>query len=260
MKAVAFAPVGRDAQRSAVFATGGGDKFVRLWDAATLHETAVLKGHGQTVRAAAFSPDGRTLATGAGETERPVAAGELKLWDVAAGKAVADLAGHADLVRSVAFSPDGRTLASGSDDRTVRLWDAATVNTNSHWASSPTRSAASRTRPTGPRWPSPAAESGTRTSPAKCGCGTSPRPRTGGPPRPPGRRADGRLRAGRPVDRHRGIDGSVRLWDPETGQERETLEGHQGLVRTLAFAPDGQLLATADSAGVVRLWFAPRRP
>lgn len=79
-----------------------------------------LSGHTEAVYAVAFSPDGHTLATGAGDDT-------IRLWslaDPARPKQLGPpLRGHTDWVYWLQFSPDGRTLASASRDRTARLWD-----------------------------------------------------------------------------------------------------------------------------------------
>ncbi|MFN2493748.1 MAG: WD40 repeat domain-containing protein, partial [Pyrinomonadaceae bacterium] len=115
---------------------------------------------GRTVTSVAFSPDGKTLATGGVESKsnfdqiisaqmgqagqkrsrnqqaldpddfmknmKVEAIGQVILWDVATGREVGALKGHGKGVTQVAFSRDGNLLASSSSDNSIRIWDVAT--------------------------------------------------------------------------------------------------------------------------------------
>jgi WD40 repeat protein len=97
-----------------------GYKEVRLLDASTKQQIATLTGPASTVRAVAFSHDGRLLAAAGGLAAR---SGEVLIWDVAQRKLLQTIHGHADCIYGVAFSPDGKSIATGSYDKLIKLWD-----------------------------------------------------------------------------------------------------------------------------------------
>jgi WD40 repeat protein len=90
--------------------------FVRLWDVEAREQRMALAGHGSTIKALAFSPDGRTLLS-AEEN------GILIVWDVVSGRELRRFDWGIGAVRDVAIAPDGMTAAVAGSDRTVLVWD-----------------------------------------------------------------------------------------------------------------------------------------
>src|SRR5262245_7431464 len=86
-----------------------------------LRPSKSLKQHTAGVQTLAFSPDGKTLASGGFDRI-------ILLWDTRTWKPREPLEGHTREVTYLAFSPDGRQLASVAsrpDSCAVRLWDVA---------------------------------------------------------------------------------------------------------------------------------------
>ncbi len=89
-----------------------------IWDTGTGRPVdPPLEGHTEPVIAAAYSPDGRSLATASADDT-------IRLWDVATHRMVGlPFTGHTGDVVAVAFGPDGRTLSSVGADGTVVTQD-----------------------------------------------------------------------------------------------------------------------------------------
>jgi WD40 repeat protein len=176
---------------------------VRIWDARTGEEVAVLRGHEGSVRTVTFSPDGLLLASGGGDTT-------VRLWAVGTWKPIHTFKGHLLGVSSLSFTPDGSTLASAAfpaNSRAVgevKLWNVDTGRLRLNLGAD-----------------------------ARTVVAFSP---------------DGKILA------TGGADGAVRLWDPETGKERDALVGHRGPVRSLAWTADGRTLVSSGSDDAIYLW------
>jgi WD40 repeat protein len=100
------------------FAKKDGVQLVDMLNKKPLYEP--LQGHKDEVIAGAFSPDGKTFATGSKD-------GTVMVWDISSGNAIGqalDVTTGEIGVTGVAFSPDGKVLATASQ-REIALWDVS---------------------------------------------------------------------------------------------------------------------------------------
>jgi WD40 repeat protein len=196
------------------------------------------------------SPDSQLIVAGTSD-------GTLQLWRVSSQEMLAQLAGHSDAVHSVAFAtpisaPEGPqvpqqvTLLSAGTDNTIRLW-ATPVVADAPQAADPS------SYPIAPHPDGQTYAIGGWDGNVVLQSPTQRQTLSGhsSPVLALAYSSTGEwLVSGED-------DGTIRLWEGDTGQAEQTLTGHQGRITSLAFSPDERQLLSGSADQTAILWDLP---
>jgi eukaryotic-like serine/threonine-protein kinase len=201
-----------------------------------------LDGHLDEVLAAAWSPDGRRLATSGAD-------GRVLLWDTTEGRVVRVIFASQRAVRSIAFSPDGARLASASWDGLAKVWDVGSgKNVLSYGVHSGPVFAVAWS-PDGKRLATGGGDKTVHVWNAADGKNVFVLSGHTGGIRGVAWSPDGKQLASASDDH------TVRLWDPANGKPTSTLLGHLNWVNCVAWNRKGDRLASGSNDCTVKLWY-----
>lgn len=160
--------------------------------------------------------------------------------------------GHHGRVNAVAFSTDGRLIVTASEDKTVKLWDAATSSVLKSFEGHPNEPIAACVSPEG-RWIASASASHLIRWDMATGKELSRSAWNLGSPAVASFRPDCRQIAVMPYEGEQ-TGRTLKLWDVEAGREERVIASLV-LFDVLTFSQDGRRLAGGNSGqGVVRVW------
>ncbi len=205
---------------------------VVIWDVASGLEVQALPAEGARVMDIAWSPDGTQIAVATNSAHDwydPESSGEIVVRDAASGRQMYRLGGLETGALSVAWSPDGTRIAAGSGRR-VAVWNVATKGA----AEAPLvlysniDSIDPRLGMVGVAW----SPDGTQIAAAFGAIPFSMYTHGGS----------------------FGTPGQVIVWDTQTAERLYRFKDHVYEVQTVAFSPDGTLLASGSLDGTVILW------
>lgn len=261
---------------------------INLWDVATGKRRFTLTGHRSHVTSAAFSPDGKLLASVSADDT-------IRLWDLSAGKTIRAIKQKGSGFSKVYFTPDGKSLVTSGTDDGIRLWDVVTgkqiriLKTRDYWNTIRLSPDGKIVACSGARrfddkirlWDLASGKQlGEFPEPGISGfwcfgpdsesliIGIYDRRRYDAPLELwnwkkgkkvrefEGRLIDVTATAVSPGGRTLAVaDGaSIRLWNVHTGKEASFLASHRELIHSVAVSPDRGIAVTGSDDGTIRLW------
>ena len=220
-----------------------------VWDVATGEQVLRLPSHPPFVNRAAFSPDGKLIATGSYEYGGGQGQVSVRLCDARTGEITTEIPVGGPKVAAIDFSPDGRRLAAATYDDSIKVWrlddpDAAPVRLGEIGR----QATDLRFSHDGSKIFSVGVDGLVRVSDSRTG-----------------ERLDsfrghrsgvGRLSVS-PDDQFAATssnDETIKIWNLSEHRGRRVLSGHSHGVNKIVFSPDGKRLVSGSGDSTIRVW------